>query len=93
MQFRICLTGSKGIAIENAAEITQKLSKRKKADVPIIMGLECTKVRSSRTKRSRQIDNESLEPIGDQKQIDAAIDGIQVSRDSSAKIILLHKLF
>ncbi|XP_009758792.1 DUF724 domain-containing protein 6-like isoform X4 [Nicotiana sylvestris] len=69
--------GSKGIAIENAAEITQKLSKRKKADVPIIMGLECTKVRSSRTKRSRQIDNESLEPIGDQKQIDAAIDGIQ----------------
>lgn len=57
------------------------------------MGLECTKVRSSRTKRSRQIDNESLEPIGDQKQIDAAIDGIQVSRDSSAKIILLHKLF
>nr|XP_016456376.1 PREDICTED: uncharacterized protein LOC107780367 isoform X2 [Nicotiana tabacum] len=71
------LQGSKGIAIENAAEITQKLSKRKKADVPIIMGLECTKVRSSRTKRSRQIDNESLEPIGDQKQIDAAIDGIQ----------------
>lgn len=40
-------------------------------------GLECTKVRSSKAKRSRLINNESLEPIGDQKQIDAAIDGIQ----------------
>ncbi|XP_047265338.1 DUF724 domain-containing protein 6 isoform X5 [Capsicum annuum] len=40
-------------------------------------GLECTKVRSSKTKRTRQINNESLEPIGDQKQIDAAVEGIQ----------------
>nr|XP_018629135.1 DUF724 domain-containing protein 6 isoform X3 [Nicotiana tomentosiformis] len=74
--------GSKGIAIENAAEITQKRSKRKETDVPIIMGLECTKVRSSRTKRSRQIDNESLEPIGDLKQIDAAIDSRQETKQS-----------
>ncbi|XP_019251050.1 PREDICTED: DUF724 domain-containing protein 6-like isoform X2 [Nicotiana attenuata] len=74
--------GSKGIAIENAAEITQKRSKRKETDVPIVMGLECTKVRSSGTKRSRQIDNESLEPIGDLKQIDAAIDCRQETKQS-----------
>ncbi|KAL3348287.1 hypothetical protein AABB24_021777 [Solanum stoloniferum] len=40
-------------------------------------GLECTKVRSSKAKRSRLINNESLESIGDQKQIDAAIDDVQ----------------
>ncbi|CAN4106534.1 unnamed protein product [Withania somnifera] len=69
--------GSKGIAVENAADVTQKRSTRKETDVPVIIGLECTKVRSSKAKRSRLINNESLEPIGDQKQIEAAIDGIQ----------------
>ncbi|XP_006349167.1 uncharacterized protein [Solanum tuberosum] len=69
--------GNKGIAIENAAEVTQKRSTRKETDVPVIIGLECTKVRSSKAKRSRLINNESLESIGDQKQIDAAIDDVQ----------------
>lgn len=50
--------------------------------------MECTKVRSSKAKRSRLINNESLESIGDQKQIDAAIDDVQVSRDSKAIISL-----
>lgn len=53
--------------------------------------MECTKVRSSKAKRSRLINNESLESIGDLKQIDAAIDDVQVSRDSKAIISL--KLF
>ncbi|PHT94859.1 hypothetical protein T459_02741 [Capsicum annuum] len=70
-------TGNKDIALENAADVTQKRSTRKETDVPVIIGLECTKVRSSKTKRTRQINNESLEPIGDQKQIDAAVEGIQ----------------
>ncbi|KAL3348284.1 hypothetical protein AABB24_021777 [Solanum stoloniferum] len=69
--------GNKDIAIENAAEVTQKRSTRKETDVPVIIGLECTKVRSSKAKRSRLINNESLESIGDQKQIDAAIDDVQ----------------
>lgn len=43
-------------------------------------GLECTKVRSSKPKRTRLINNVSLEPIGDQKQIDAAVDGIQETK-------------
>lgn len=54
--------------------------------------MECTKVRSSKAKRSRLINNESLESIGDLKQIDAAIDDVQVSRDSKA-IISSLKLF
>ncbi|XP_059311780.1 DUF724 domain-containing protein 3-like isoform X3 [Lycium ferocissimum] len=70
-------TGNKGIAIENAADVTPKRSMRKETDVPVIIGLECTKIRSSKAKKSRQINNESLEAIGDQKQIDAAVDGIQ----------------
>ncbi|CAN4112723.1 unnamed protein product [Withania somnifera] len=69
--------GNKGIAVENAADGTQKCSTRKETDVPVIIGLECTKVRSSKAKRSRPVNYESLDPIGDQKQIDATIDGIQ----------------
>ncbi|XP_010322317.1 DUF724 domain-containing protein 6 isoform X2 [Solanum lycopersicum] len=45
-------------------------------------GLECTKVRSSKAKRSRLINNESLESIGDLKQIDAAIDDVQDTKHS-----------
>ncbi|XP_015057464.1 DUF724 domain-containing protein 3-like isoform X2 [Solanum pennellii] len=74
--------GNKGIAIENAAEVTQKRSTRKETDVPVVIGLECTKVRSSKAKRSRLINNESLESIGDQKQIDAAIDDVQGTKHS-----------
>ncbi|KAK4372415.1 hypothetical protein RND71_007799 [Anisodus tanguticus] len=69
--------GNKGIAIESAGDVTPKCSTRKETDVPVIIGLECTKVRSSKAKRSRPVNNESLEAIGDQKQIDAAVDGIQ----------------
>ncbi|XP_055818025.1 DUF724 domain-containing protein 3-like isoform X2 [Solanum dulcamara] len=43
-------------------------------------GLECTKVRSSKAKRSRLINNVSLEPIGDQKQIDAAVDVVMETK-------------
>ncbi|KAJ8573678.1 hypothetical protein K7X08_010189 [Anisodus acutangulus] len=70
--------GNKGIAIENAADVTPKRSTRKETDVPVIIGLECTKVRSSKAKKSRPVSNESLEAIGDQKQIDAAVDGMQI---------------